>query len=222
MTVKRELSHEPLDRLQHHQLVLRGQFVADGGRLQQHRQRQYARIFDRGRQPRDQLLRRRRRRLGEAHRQRRSRRAGCDLDGAGGGAAGDRQWARFPRRHGRRQLLGLDELRDAPEWRFALGDARQSSERADDLRGLADLVVRRRRCGNRGAEPRPVAQRGRRRRQPGARASRSEHGGVGLDHQFAARPLQDRQRHGRQRAGLGRQRRRRRGHPRFAPDPARA
>ena len=59
-------------------------------RLEQHRQRQYARLLAPDRQSRHQFLRRRRRRLGDARGQRGARRAGIDLDRAGGGAAGDR------------------------------------------------------------------------------------------------------------------------------------
>ena len=50
---------EPLDRVQRHQLFLRRQCGADRCRLEQHRQRQYARLFARDRECRDQFLWRR-------------------------------------------------------------------------------------------------------------------------------------------------------------------
>ena len=74
---------EPLGRVQRHQLFLRRQFGADGGRLEQHRQRQYARLFAGDRECRDQFLRRRRRRVDHSRGQRGAPRAGLELDLAG-------------------------------------------------------------------------------------------------------------------------------------------
>ena len=86
-------------------------------------------------------------------RQRRADRAGVDLDGAGGVPAGGGQRPVDARGHGQRQHRDIVDLRRDPERRFAVGDARQSSERADDVRGFADLDVSRGRRGDGGAEP---------------------------------------------------------------------
>ena len=86
-------------------------------------------------------------------------RAGLDLDVAGGGEPGDRRRARDARRNRRRQLHDVVDLRRGSERRLAIGDARQSAERADDLRRLADLDVGRRRRGHRRDQSRRIAER---------------------------------------------------------------
>ena len=80
---------EPVGRVQRHQLFVRRQLGADGRRLEQHRQRQHARLFARDRECRDQFLRRRGGRLDHPRGQRRAPRSGLELDLAGGDAAGD-------------------------------------------------------------------------------------------------------------------------------------
>ena len=65
--------------------------------------------------------------------QRRAARAGLELHFAGGDAAGDIRRAFDARPDRQRQRVGLLDLRRKPERRVALGDARQSGERADDL-----------------------------------------------------------------------------------------
>ncbi len=70
-------------------------------------------------------------------------------------AAGDRQRPRDARGDRRRQLHDVVDLRREPERRLAVGDARQSPERADDVPRLADLDVRRGRRGHRRARTSP-------------------------------------------------------------------
>ena len=115
--------------------------------------------YSRGdRECRDQFLRRRRRRVDHSRGQRGAPRAGLELYLAGRDTAGDFRRAGDAGSDCRRQLLGHFDFGAQSERRLALGDARQSANRACDLRSFADLVVRRQRCRVGRLRPRLVAQ----------------------------------------------------------------
>ena len=86
---------------------------------------------------------------------------------AGGDATGDLRRAVDARRDRQRQFIVLFDLGREPERRLAFGHARQSAKRADNLRRLADLVVRRRGrgIGRLRSRRRPSTRRARRSRR---------------------------------------------------------
>ena len=181
--------------------VISSSFAANaaqtGCRLEQYRQRQYAWIFAGACECRDEFLRRSRRRFRHPGGQRRAPRAGLELNLAGGDPAGDLRRIDDARPNRRRQFIDHFDLGRRPERRLALRHAGQSAKRAHNLRGLADLVVRRRRGRVGRLRSHLVPQQRERDGPAGARNGRPEHGLVGQHHQFAAHSVHGRQQRGR-------------------------
>ena len=140
-------------------------------------------------------------RLGDPRRQRGAGGAGHDIDRAGGRAAGDRRRPCDAGADGQRQLVVLLDVGRDAERRFALGDARQSAERARRPTRLAKSSHRRRTPSSpRRKTLADSLNSGSAAVADGARAGRSGHGLVGRDDQFAAQPVHRRQQRGRERA----------------------